>query len=94
MDHTEGGVIESADHARRERESIVINVNRQPVHMKADDATGLEIKEAAIRAGVHIQLDFVLSRKVGASHVIVGDSDRIELEEGEQFSAVAPDDNS
>ena len=41
-------------------ETITIHVNEQPVRMIGHRQTGLEIKEAAIKQGVKIQMDFLL----------------------------------
>jgi hypothetical protein len=71
-----------------------ITVNGQPVEMTSHRVTGLEVKEAAIAGGVPIQLDFQLSVKRGGHYDLVGDSDPIEIHRGEEFLAVAPDDNS
>ena len=40
--------------------TVTIEVNDHKVDMPAGPATGLEIKEAAIKEGVNIQLNFVL----------------------------------
>lgn len=73
---------------------VVIEVNRKPVRVAGHEATGLQIKQAAIDQGVHIQLDFVLSRRVDHRHEIVRDDQKVRLHEGEEFHAVRPDDNS
>jgi len=77
-----------------EARHITIEVNHQPVRMAGDDATGLQIKEAAIAQGVRIDLDFVLSRKHGDKWIVVADEEHLELRKGEEFNATAPDDNS
>lgn len=77
-----------------EAKSVEITVNHVPVIMPKRKATGLEIKQAAIDQHVAIELDFVLSRRVGAKHETIGDNDVVHLKDGEEFSAVAPDDNS
>jgi hypothetical protein len=86
---------EMKEHDRgNEHDGVEIRVNRQPVHMAAREATGLQIKEAAIAQQVEIQLDFVLSGKVHGKLEVIGDQQRVELHHDEEFSAVAPDDNS
>lgn len=73
---------------------VTIEVNHIHVRISGDDATGLEIKQAAIAQGVHIELDFVLSVKRGDKWVVVGDAEPLELKNGDQFDATADDDNS
>jgi len=84
-DHKEHG----HDHA------VTVLVNEQPVKLRGKSATGLEIKKAAIRAGVAIQENFVLQEDLpnGTSR-IVGDHDNVHLREHLRFTAIAPDDNS
>jgi hypothetical protein len=77
-----------------EADHVTIEVNRKPVRIAGHEATGLQIKQAAIDQGVHIQLDFVLSHRVDHRHEIVGDNERIRLHAGEEFHAIRPDDNS
>jgi len=96
MDNPSTGALETQDgaDAHGEPKHVTIEVNRKPVRIAHDEATGLQIKQAAIDQGVHIHLDFVLSHKVDHKHEIVGDKDRVELRDGEEFHAVRPDDNS
>jgi len=77
------------------RDRVKITVNKRPVRLDDDDDTGLEIKQGAIEQGVAIQLDFVLSLHLrdGGTRII-GDPDRIEVDERSRFTAVAGDDNS
>ena len=77
------------------RDRVKIMVNKQAVRLDDDDVTGLMIKQAAIEQGVAIQLDFVLSLHLrdGGTRII-GDADRIEVDERSRFTAVAGDDNS
>lgn len=77
-----------------ERRQVTIKVNYQSVTFEKDDATGLQIKQAAIDQGVDIKLDFVLKRKVGDEFVRIKDDQTVELHEGEFFRALTPDDNS
>ena len=74
---------------------ISIFVNEQPVKLHGDEATGAEIKEAAIKQGVLIKPNFVLQEELpnGTSR-IVGDHDHVHLREHLRFTAIAPDDNS
>ncbi len=74
---------------------FTIEVNGHKVEMPAGPATGLEIKEAAIKQGINIQLNFVLQVQVPNGEVkIVGDDDKVALSEYLIFTAIAPDDNS
>ena len=75
--------------------TVTIEVNDHKVKMPAGPATGLEIKEAAIKQGVNIQVNFMLQVQLpnGASKV-VGDEDKVPLTEHLAFTAIAPDDNS
>jgi len=74
---------------------VTITVNENPIEMRQERATGLEIKQAAIAQGVQIQSDFVLSLELGGHRTrVVGDQESIELHVHQRFVAVAPDDNS
>lgn len=74
---------------------IEIAVNGQAVTIRRGARTGLEIKQAAIDAGVAIQLDFILSLETGAGQTrIIGDRDRVRMKPGQQYLAIADDDNS
>lgn len=72
-----------------------IKVNNKPVTITGHHHTGLEIKQAAIAAGVNIQLDFVLSEELSHDRSrIVGDEQRITVEAGACFEAIPNDDHS
>ncbi|MCY3778385.1 MAG: multiubiquitin domain-containing protein [Candidatus Aminicenantes bacterium] len=75
--------------------TVTIEVNGHKVEMPAGPASGLEIKEAAIKQGVKIQENFVLQVQLpnGSSRVI-GNDDKIPLTEHLSFTAIAADDNS
>lgn len=75
--------------------TVTIEVNGRKVEMSAGPSTGLEIKDAAIKYGVAIQLNFVLQLELpnGTSKVI-GDNDKVDVRENLSFTAIAPDDNS
>ena len=79
-----------------QRDKIVtIEVNGHKVEMPAGRASGLEIKEAAIKQSVNIQVNFVLQVQLpNGSAKIVGDDDKIPLSEHLAFTAIAADDNS
>lgn len=75
--------------------TVVIEVNAHKVEMPAGPATGLEIKEVAIKQDVNIQPNFVLQVQLpNGSAQIVGDDDKIPLSEHLAFTAIAADDNS
>lgn len=74
---------------------IEISVNGNAVTIRRGVRTGIEIKQAAIDAGVSIQLDFILSLETGAGQSrIIGDHDRVRVKPGQSFLAIADDDNS
>jgi hypothetical protein len=73
---------------------VRVTVNRQPVDLRGREVTGLVVKEAAIAQGVEIKLGFQLSVKHNDRYLVIGDTDTITVHEGEEFLAVAPDDNS
>ena len=78
--------------------TITVTVNNRPVKLTDEhgrfEATGAEIKAAAIAQGVSIQTDFALFHIRGRELDPVGDEQSIHVREGEKFRAVAPDDNS
>ncbi len=72
-----------------------ITVNGQFVVVPKEKLTGLEIKEAAIQAGVPIQVDFVLSEvRPSGEQKIIPDDREIPLKTGDEFWAIPGDDNS
>ena len=88
---TDGVEVEAA--ADRARE-ITVTVNGQPVTLPDREVTGLEVKQAAIAQGLPIGLEFQLSVKRGSRYQVVDDTDTIKVHQGQEFLAVAPDDNS
>lgn len=80
---------------RSEHEPFTIKVNNKAVRIVGHEHTGLQIKQAAINAGVKIQLDFVLSEELshGRSRII-GDDQRIRIGEHSVFEAIPNDDHS
>lgn len=75
--------------------TVVVTVNNQAVTVPAPKAKGLQIKEAAIAAGLPIQLTFVLSQVLPNDKTkIVGDNDEVTVNKNSEFTAVASDDNS
>ena len=76
-------------------DAVQIVVNANPVVLPGRHTTGLQIKEAAIRAGVPIQLDFVLSEvRPHGEQKIVSDDQPVNVKGGEEFWAIPGDDNS
>ena len=72
-----------------------IEVNHKPVDVDGPLTIGLVIKEAAIEQGVSIGLDFQLAKiDPDGKHVIVGDSDKVDVSEFKIFFATRGDDNS
>ena len=75
--------------------TVTIEINDHKVTMPAGLATGREIKDAAIKAGVNIQPTFMLQVQLpNGSSKVVGDTDKIPLTEHLAFTAIADDDNS
>jgi Multiubiquitin len=78
-----------------DRHEIRVTVNGQPVLLPGHKVTGLQIKEAAISAGVPVQLDFVLSEvRPNGEQKIISDDREIEVKTGDEFWAIPGDDNS
>ena len=70
--------------------TITIEVNDHKVKMPAGPATGLEIKQAAVKQDVNIQLNFVLQVQLpNGSSKVVGDDDKVALTEHLAFTAIA-----
>lgn len=85
------------EHAEKGKppKTVEIEVNGREVTMPDKDATGLEIKQAAVDQGVAIEINFVLQRELpNGSSAIVGDADVVKLHKHMSFTAIAPDDNS
>ena len=75
--------------------TVTIEVNDHKVEMPAGPATGREIKGAAIKQDVSIQLNFVLQVQLpNGSSKVIGDDDKVLLTEHLAFTAIAADDNS
>lgn len=77
------------------RTTVTVTVNETPVVVSGPKASGLQIKEAAIAAGVQIDLAFVLQEELANRRTrIVADHDEVTVNKNSRFLAVAPDDNS
>ena len=75
--------------------TVTIEVNSRKVEMPVGPATGHEIKAAAIKQEVAIQLNFVLQLELpNGTSQIIGDDDKVTLRDYLSFTAIAPDDNS
>jgi hypothetical protein len=86
---------DQVDAAQRGR-TIEITINKKPVEITQGEHTGLEIKQAAIDAGLPVQLDFVLTEIHGNSpnRPTIGNGDTVEVNPGSKFSLIADDDDS
>ena len=74
---------------------VVIRVNNKPITMPGRYATGLEIKEVAIRDGVNIKIDFVLFAELpNGKEEVVRDDQTVELHHDQCFEAIDNDDHS
>jgi hypothetical protein len=74
---------------------VEIFVNSKVVKVKDKEMTGLQIKEAAIKQGVAIQLDFVLFEDLSnGQQVIIKDTQVVRIRNGQRFEAITNDDNS
>lgn len=72
-----------------------IIVNGRSVALPGKEATGLQIKRAAITQGVPIQENFVLQEELpNGSSKIIGDTDVVHLRPHLKFTAIRHDDNS
>ncbi len=90
------GDVERLEHDLSEDHiSVEVVVNNNPVRLEGHEVTGLQIKEAAIAQGVHIDLGFQLWEELGDHRERqIGDPDEVAVREGTRFTAIAPDDNS
>jgi hypothetical protein len=81
--------------ATADAHEIRVTVNGQFVVLTSRTVTGLQVKEAAIAAGVPIQLDFVLSEvRPSGEQKIIPDDREITVKSGDEFWAIPGDDNS
>lgn len=79
------------DQEKGKAKLVTVSVNGTAV-IVPQKLTGLGLKEAAIAAGVPIQLDFNLYKKDGSHYEPITDDDRITVYKGEEFRCVAADD--
>lgn len=75
--------------------TVAVHLNNKAVTVPAPKATGQQIKQAGIDAGLSIKMDFVLSEEQPNGDTdIVGDLDVVTVNKQSRFLAIAPDDNS
>jgi hypothetical protein len=75
--------------------TVTITVNRHPVTFTERHATGAEIKATAIAQDVPIRQDFALFEVKGQGKLkLVGDDEKVNLKDEDEFRAIAPDDAS
>ena len=73
------------------RHEVSILVNDQVVKVEGPRTTGLQIKEAAIRHGLPIDLGFQLIEELPHDRTrVIGDSDVVEVRNDSRFLALAP----
>lgn len=85
----EGKIEENKPH------TVTVSVNGRQITFKQHAVSGMDIKQTAIAQGVPIQPDFVLFElKPGDRQKQVLNDEVVHLHPGQEFSAVAPDDNS
>jgi predicted RNase H-like nuclease (RuvC/YqgF family) len=86
---------EEAEDLEGDKTIEVVFNEKYSVKIHGKKQTGLSLKETAIREGVPIQLDFVLSiERGGGKTELIGDTDPIKVKEGDRFLAIPNDDNS
>ena len=74
---------------------VFITVNRKEVKVDGPRVSGLAIKQAAIKQGLHIDLDFQLAMVTpDGKQDIIGDGDIVDVTDKSVFYATAGDDNS
>ena len=87
--------VKTAEDRGAEPKKITIEVNGHKVEMLEGRASGLEIKEAAIKQGVGITVKFVLQQEMpNGTGKVIGDDDKVLIREHLSFTAIEPDDNS
>jgi hypothetical protein len=84
----------TSDHERHHPKTVTVHVNEHPVVVPSPKTTGLEIKEAAIQAGLPVDREFVLSEERKQGPKIIGDADPVHVDDDSHFLMVPPDDNS
>ncbi len=78
-----------------EPKKVKTEVNGKKVEMPEGPASGLEIKQGAIRQGVGIKENFVLQQEMpNGTGKVIGDDDKVVIRKHLSFTAIEPDDNS
>ncbi len=78
-----------------EPKKVKTEVNGKKVEMPEGSASGLEIKQGAIRQGVGIKENFVLQQEMpNGTGKVIGDDDKVVIRKHLSFTAIEPDDNS
>jgi hypothetical protein len=81
--------------AQAQRKQITIHVNERAVPVDDRRLMGVEIKQAAIDAGVRIELDFILVEELRDGQTrVVGDRDEVRVNRHSRFLANDGDDDS
>ena len=84
-----------SDPVRPHGHTVTVLVNEKKVDVPAPKPTGLQIKEAAVAAGLPVDLEFVLSKEdEHGDTTLVGDGDEVPVNKHSRFLLVPPDDNS
>src|SRR4051812_18487349 len=80
---------------------VTVKVNNKDVTFEDHKATGLQIKQTAIKQGVNINEDFALFEEKGGGNEDkeenlkpIDDNDTVTLHPNQRFRAVSPDDSS
>jgi hypothetical protein len=78
------------------RKSVTVKVNEKAVQLPKRRVTGLEIKRAAIDAGVEIKIDFELTEEAHGKKLArnIADDEHITVSEHSEFLAVDPEEDS
>lgn len=87
---------EQGRESEHNEKEISVTVNGHPVVFTEKEASGAQIKATAIaQHAPHIQTDFLLFEKKGHDHQVqIGDNETVKLHKGQEFQAIADDDNS
>lgn len=74
---------------------VTVTVNRRPVDVPDHKVTGLQLKQAAVDAGVIPDVGFQISKEEANGDLEhIRDDQEIVINKHSRFLAVAPDDNS
>ncbi len=89
-------MVAPADDSPDAKKPVEVHVNDDPVELPSHRVTGLEIKEAAIAAGVPIKLDFELTWEAhdGKPARNVTDTEKITVTKHSEFTAVDNEEDS